>query len=116
MDAFRGLIDIGAFDLALPLIVRGIEISTASLAAPPAGVFAGPAVGSRELRVQTPIMVGRDVRLVQLWLSRPGVGFNTGADGKFGQVSAATARQLQQSRGLPQTGVVNAATLAALRP
>ena len=74
MDAFRSLMKAGDWDLELPLVIRGMEVSEATLAAPPVGVFDGPPVGSRVLRVSTPITRGADVRLVQLALSRPGIG------------------------------------------
>jgi chitosanase len=116
MDAFRGLIKMGAFDLALPLIVRDVEINSATLDAPPGDVFDGPAVGSREIKVASPAMRGLDVRRVQLALSRPGVGFDVDADGAFGKMSDFHVKNFQVSRGLTATGVVDSSTLDALRP
>jgi chitosanase len=114
MDAFRSLIDIGAWDLKLPLVVRDLEISEATLNALPTDVYDGPAVGSRVISVATPIMKGLDVRLVQLALSRPGVGIDIAADGKFGQVSAKQLNIFKKARALPETGSVDQQTLQAL--
>jgi hypothetical protein len=114
MDAIRNLMDIDAWDLAMPLVVRDLEISTQTLAAPPPGVYSGPQPRSRVLDVATPIMLGLDVRLAQLALSRPGVGFDVAADGKFGKMSKQIVSDFQTSRGLPATGKVDVATFAAL--
>jgi chitosanase len=42
MDAFQRLIDLQDWDLDLPLVVRGHEISKAALSATPAGCYDGP--------------------------------------------------------------------------
>lgn len=85
MDAFQRLIALGQWNLELPLVVRGQEISTATLSASPKGCFDGPEPGSRTLRVQTPILKGIDVRLLQLALSHNGI--DVIADGVFGNAS-----------------------------
>ena len=65
MDAFKRLIALGAWSLTLPLVVRGVEISLASLSACPRGCYDGPTPGSRILAVESPLQRGLDVRLVQ---------------------------------------------------
>ncbi|CAM9870141.1 unnamed protein product, partial [Phaeothamnion confervicola] len=115
MDVMRGLIEADSWDLAMPLVVRGFEISPATLAAPPAGIYDGPASGSRDLRSGPQLMVGQDVRRVQLALSRPWIGYDIGADGKFGKVTGQFVAAFQTSRGLPVNGVVNKATLDVLQ-
>lgn len=105
MDAFRRLIDQNLWNLDLPLVVRGEEISTASLASWPVGVFDGPLPGSRQLMLQTPIQRGLDVRRVQLGLST--AGHDILADGLWGRASTNVLKDYQQSRGLPATGVAD---------
>lgn len=112
MDAFQRLIDQGYWNLELPLVVRGQEISAASLAALPPGCYDGPVPGSRMLAVQSPILRGLDVRRVQLGLSLRGV--NIKADGLFGQTSARCIKAFQAARGLPATGVADVALVAQL--
>jgi chitosanase len=103
MDAFRRLIDQGYWTLTLPLVVRGIEISAASLAAVPFGCYEGPQPGSRALSIQSPLPRGLDVRLVQLGLSDR--NFDLLADGIFGQTTSTCVRQYQQANSLPVTGI-----------
>jgi len=112
MDAFRRLIDQGYWNLNLPLLVCNQEISSASLVAMPRGCYDGPQPGSRPLAVQTPMLRGLDVRLVQLGLSDCGV--NVMADGVFGQTSSNLIRQYQTEHGLPATGVVDIALVVQL--
>ena len=112
MDAFRRLIELDAWSLALPLVVRDAEISLASLAASPRGCYDGPAPGTRVLAVEAPLQRGLDVRLVQLGLSRRGVDLR--ADGIFGQGCAHCVRDFQVAQGLPATGSADAALIAAL--
>jgi len=115
MDAIRALIDINAWDLALPLVVRGHEVTDTSLAALPLDVYHGPALGSRIIKVGMPIMAGLDVRRVQLALSRPGVGFDVSADGKYGRMTSQTVATFQRSRSLDPSGEVDQPTIDALK-
>jgi chitosanase len=112
MDAFQRLIDLGQWGLALPLVVRGAEISTASLAGAPPGCYDGPASGSRVLAVQQPLLRGLDVRRVQLALSD--LGADIKADGVFGNASARSVREVQIARGMPVTGVADIALIGNL--
>ncbi|MEW6429720.1 MAG: peptidoglycan-binding protein [Thermodesulfobacteriota bacterium] len=112
MDAFQRLLDQGYWGLDLPLVVRGREISTAALAATPPGCYAGPQPGTRQLFVQSPLMRGLDVRLVQLGLSEAGMDIK--ADGVFGQTSARLVREYQTKHRLPATGVADIALIARL--
>jgi chitosanase len=105
MDAFQSLIDQDFWSLALPLVVRGKEISTASLTAAPSGCYEGPQPGTRVIAVQTPLLRGLDVRLAQLGLSKRGVAIK--ADGVFGQTSSRLVREYQTAKGIPPTGVIN---------
>jgi chitosanase len=116
MDALGRLIELGAWGLELPVVVRAAEISTKTLSGVPPGAFDGPQPGTRELafRTSAPLVRGLDVRLVQLALSERGA--NIRADGVFGRVSANCVAEYQQSAGLSVTGIVDrplSLTLAA---
>lgn len=112
MDAFQRLIDLGQWGLALPLVVRGAEISLTALNGTPPGCYDGPAPGTRALSVQEPLQRGLDVRLVQLALSE--LGADIRADGVFGGASARCVKAVQGARGLPPTGVADIALIGAL--
>ena len=112
MDAFRRLIDQGFWGLDLPLVVRGNEISTATLGATPPGCYDGPQPGSRVLALQSPLARGLDVRLVQLGLSDRNADIK--ADGVYGQTSVRRVKEFQSANGLPATGVADVALIAHL--
>jgi chitosanase len=114
MDAIGRLIDLGAWGLELPLVVRGVEISMATLVGVPPGSFDGPEPGTRELAVVTsaPLCRGVDVRLVQVALSQRGHEIH--ADGVFGRASARSVAEFQERGGRPVTGVVEKALVATL--
>ena len=112
MDAFQRLLDQGYWGLELPLVVRGLEISKATMEATPTGCFDGPQPGSRVLAVQTPLIRGLDVRLVQLGLSASRT--NIKADGIYGNTSARCIREYQAAHGLPATGIADLALITQL--
>lgn len=112
MDAFQRLIDQGYWGLNLPLVVRGREISAATLATTPPGCYDGPQPGSRVLSLQSPMLRGMDVRLIQLGLSDAGIDIK--ADGVFGQTSARLLKKYQVSQGLAGTGVADASIIVQL--
>lgn len=114
MDALGRLIEMEAWGLELPLVVRGAEISATTLAAMPPGCYDGPQPGTRPLSLQTsaPLIRGLDVRLVQLALGERGA--DSRADGVFGRASAANVAGLQRAEGLPVTGVADPALVARL--
>ena len=112
MDAFQRLIDQEAWGLPLPLVVRGHEISLATLSALPPNCYDGPPPGCRVLGVQSPLQRGLDVRLVQLALSDQGCGIL--ADGIYGTASARSIRAFQRTSELPETGVADAALIHRL--
>ncbi|MER2551935.1 MAG: peptidoglycan-binding protein [Thauera sp.] len=105
MHAFRGLIDQGFWGLELPLVVRGKEISSATLAALPPGCYDGPQPGSRPLTLATPLARGLDVRLLQLGLSDRGVGIL--ADGIFGRTSFNLLKAWKAQHGLVADGIAD---------
>ena len=112
MNAFFSLIRQDAWALPLPLVIRGQEISLATLTGEPPGCFTGPAPRSRVLSVEDGVLRGLDVRLAQLALSALGVEIS--ADGIYGRGTAGCVRAFQQQRGLPATGQVDAETFLAL--
>lgn len=107
MDAMQRLIALKQWGLELPLVVRGEEISPATLKAIPPGCFDGPQPGTRALAVQSPLARGLDVRLLQLGLSS--LGADVKADGIFGRGTADQIKALQRSKGLLATGVAEPA-------
>ncbi len=114
MDAFSRLIELGMWGLELPLVVRGAEVSEATLAALPSTCYDGPQPGARALVFQTstPLCRGLDVRLVQVALGERGA--NVRADGVFGRASANCVAELQRANGMPVTGVADAALVLEL--
>ncbi len=112
MEAFQRLAEQGYWGLELPLVVRGAELSTATLYATPPGCYDGPQPGTRSIALQTPLARGLDVRLLQLALSEQGIAIK--ADGIFGRTSANLLRDYQASAGLPATGVADPALLGRL--
>jgi len=112
MHALQRLIDLDQWDLELPLVVRAHEISTATLSAAPAGCYDGPKPGSRSLALQTPLLRGLDVRLVQLGLSK--LGGDVEADGVFGKGSLAAVKTYQTTHNLPATGALDIGSIAQL--
>jgi chitosanase len=112
MDAFQRLLANDMWALTLPLVVRGCEISNASLAATPPGCYDGPAPGSRALALATPMLRGLDVRRIQLALSDR--GFDVRADGVYGRASENLVKQLQAKQNQPVTGMLDPAAVVAL--
>jgi chitosanase len=106
------LMDSDHWTLALPIVVRALEISEQTLAALPVNCYAGPPPGSRSLFVDSPLMRGLDVRLAQLALSEH--GYELIADGIFGRSSQKVVAQFQGVCGLPATGTIDAASFKAL--
>ncbi|HEX2544164.1 MAG TPA: peptidoglycan-binding protein [Ramlibacter sp.] len=106
MDALQRLIETEAWGLTLPLVVRGEEISLATLSALPPGCYDGPQPGSRDLALASPLQRGLDVRQVQLALSDQGCDIR--ADGILGPNTARFLRAFQRSHDLPETGVADA--------
>ncbi len=112
MDTFQRLIDQGYWNLPLPLVVRDAEISELTLSSLPRNCYSGPQPGSRVLALQTPLLSGQDVRLLQLALSQRGI--DTLADGIFGQTSRRVVAQFQQASGFAPTGAVDPSLFSAL--
>lgn len=112
MDAFQRLVEQGFWGLELPLVVRGAEISEATLHGTPPGCYDAPTPGSRPLSLTSPLARGLDVRLVQLALSDRGV--NIVADGVYGQTSSNCIKTFQRENNLPATGIADISLIASL--
>lgn len=112
MDALGALAAQDKWGLPLPLVVRGHEISLASLNALPQNCYDGPAPGSRRLGLQSPLCRGYDVRLVQLALSLNGIELT--ADGIFGDGTRQALSDYQKRQKQPPTGTLEAAQVAAM--
>lgn len=69
MDAFSRFIDLGAWGLNLPVVLRGTEVSQTTLCGLPPGCYDAPSPGSRPLDLHQPLTRGLDVRLLPLGLS-----------------------------------------------
>ena len=109
MDSFGRLIELNNWGLVLPLVVQGQEVSLQSMAATPPDAFDGPQPGTRALLLQTPMLQGLDVRLVQLGLSERGVDVR--ADAIFGSGSRDAIAAFQQRSGLPVIGMLDMASV-----
>lgn len=112
MDAFERMIAMNLWGLELPLVVRGEEISMATLNATPRNCYDGPQPGGRALAVQSPLLRGLDVRLLHLGLSRAGIEVT--ADGVFGPGSLSAVKAYQTRQNLAATGVADAALITRL--
>lgn len=112
MDAFRRLIDDRKWELALPITVRGARIDEEALMLPAPVRVSAEDPAERQLRLETPFLVGDDVEELQRALVRAGTAVSV--DGIFGYTTEAAVRRFQQLRGLVADGIVGAATRSAL--
>ncbi|QWT21672.1 peptidoglycan-binding protein [Bacillus sp. NP157] len=114
MDAFQRLVDLGQWDLGLPLVVRSLEISAATLSATPEDCYDDShPVGSRDLGLgASGVLRGLDVRRLQVGLSasQPLVV----ADGVFGRGTADAVKAYQGSHGSAATGTASSALVLEL--
>jgi len=114
MDTFRSLIAGGAWDLALPLRVRGIRLDEDTLGTPtphPASAYVEEA-RRPILRLGGWDMPEEDVRALQTALLDNGFS-DVAVDGDFGPRTAAAVQAVQRRTGIKIDGVVGPATWAA---
>src|SRR2546422_5461592 len=111
MDSFARLIRDAKWNLELPLTVRGILINEELLTGLPIRVSA-ETEQTRVLKLETPLMIGDDVREVQKALVAHGTDIKV--DGTYGPLTEAQVRQFQQRAGLKPDGFVGPATRSAL--
>ncbi len=112
MDAFQQIIAAANWDLALPLLVRGVTIDATVLSGQPVRVSA-QVVEERLLMLAQPMMQGNDVADLQRALAGQG-SLDLQADGVFGEATQAAVMAFQRSKGLTADGIVGPATRATL--
>jgi len=110
MNALQGLVDAGAWDLPLPLTVRGIRIDEAALSDDIRASAADPS--ERILKLIRPMMQGHDVRALQEALKAKMVAVEI--DGIFGSGTERAVVQFQVEAGLTVDGIAGPATWATL--
>ncbi len=112
VDALLELARQQAWQLTVPLVVRGVEISAITMAGDPPGSYSGPVPGSRELALASPLLRGADVRLLQLEIGTPELPL--AADGIYGPATSDALRIYQEHNGMTQSGVASRDLLRAL--
>ncbi len=112
MDAFRVMIQAGAWELPLPLRVRGVTIDEESLLATAPVLVSAQEESERTLLLRKPPLKGADVEAVQRALVAAGIQVKV--DGVFGKGTDAAVRQFQEKRALKVDGIIGSATRAAL--
>ncbi len=110
MVALQSLVEAGAWDLPLPLTVRGVLIDEAALDGHVRASAADPA--ERVLKLTRPMMRGDDVLAVQKALNMHKIELDT--DSVFGTDTEKAVIRFQIAKGLTVDGAVGPATLAAL--
>ena len=112
MDAFRGLLGEGRWDLSLPLRVRGVVLDEEALLSPAPIRGAAQDETERTRLLRTPPMRGPDVAAVQR--ARVAAGVTVDVDGVVGPATAQAVIRFQGMRGMTVDGIVGPATRAAL--
>jgi chitosanase len=112
MESFEQMIASAAWDLKLPLRVRGVTIDADALEERTPVVASADDNSQGTLFLTTPLMSGKDVETIQVALKKAGVEVDD--DGVFGQETDTAVRKFQRSKGLKPDGVVGPATRAAL--
>lgn len=112
MDAFQQIIAAVNWDLALPLLVRGVTIDATVLSGQPVRVSA-QVVEERLLMLAQPMMQGNDAADLQRALAGQG-SLDLQADGVFGEATQVAVMAFQRSKGLTADGIVGPATRATL--
>jgi len=98
---------------AAVLLATGLTVGSVGVTMPSGSVAAAP-VTAAEVVGLTKGALGEHVRALQNALNRVGVGVKYGVDGYFGSATLASVKAFQRYKGLPVTGVVDAATAGAL--
>ncbi|VAW83285.1 Chitosanase precursor [hydrothermal vent metagenome] len=112
MQAFTQLIEQNAWQLPLPLDVRGVTIDASVLFDDPPMRVSADETFNRLLSLKETYMRGDDIEELQRVLAEP--GFSMEVDGIFGPATDKAVRAFQESRGLATDGIVGEATRSAL--
>jgi len=113
MNTFQQLIDDKKWDLPLPLRIRGVNITEASLLEESI-IRASAHTDSEDriLRLETPFMRGDDVLRLQRALNKHGSTLSV--DGVFGRQTGIAVIEFQRRQDLIADGIVGPATRTAL--
>ncbi len=113
MEAFQRLAEQAYWGLELPLVVRGAELSPATLYATPPGCYDGPQPGTRTIALQTPLARGLDVRLLPAGALRAAASPSrpTASSGGPAPICSVTT---SCRPGCPRTGVADPALIGQL--
>lgn len=111
MDSFLRLIAQNAWNLDLPLTVRGVRIDEEVLGGAPLRVSAQE-VEERLLMLRTPFMQGEDVKSLQKALKNAGIKVDV--DGVFGPGTEKALIQYQTKKKLKADGIAGPAVRASL--
>lgn len=112
MQAFTQLIEQNAWQLPLPLDVRGVTIDASVLFDDPPMRVSADETFNRLLSLKETYMRGDDIEELQRVLAES--GFSMEVDGIFGPATDKAVRAFQESRGLATDGIVGEATRSAL--
>jgi peptidoglycan hydrolase-like protein with peptidoglycan-binding domain len=94
-------------------LVSGLTLAAAAVAMPARPAAAAPSSAVDVVGLEKGSF-GANVGALQQALNRAGIGVKYGVDGYFGSATQASVKAFQRYKGLPVTGVVDAATAAAL--
>lgn len=108
MDTFHKLIEQSAWDLPIPLRVRGVTITPEALMS---GDRPLPGSSRRILRLASPYLRGDDVLALQQALKQKGI--DNAMDSVYGPLTDALVRKWQQQNNIEEDGV-GPATLKSL--
>jgi peptidoglycan hydrolase-like protein with peptidoglycan-binding domain len=99
---------------AAAAIVAGLVLTGTAVVAGSPPVPSAPSSSAANVVGLKKGAYGENVRALQQALNRVGIGVRYGVDGYFGSATQASVKAFQNYKGLPVTGVVDAATAAAL--
>lgn len=112
MDALASVVEASNWDLDVPLLIRGLQITAQSLGAPAPLRAVAEGDARRLLFLTSPPMTGPDVEWLQARLPR--AGLDVPASGAFDEETDAAVRRFQAASGMQVDGVVGPVTRSAL--
>ncbi|HUO91489.1 MAG TPA: chitosanase, partial [Rhizomicrobium sp.] len=112
MDAFRQIINAGNWKLGLPIVVRGLTITSDSLTDTKPVNVAAEGAPRRLLKLSTPPLTGPDVTWLQQRLTLAGI--HVASTGIFDAATDTAVKAFQAAHDLTPDGIVGPATRSAL--